>query len=88
MNELFSAYSLVNDTIARTVAQMYSCGTVLISSHKEDEIIWIQGYQLMLVPSSLSRRLKTPTHIGIFFHTPFPSSDVFRILPCSAIGSV
>ena len=20
--------------------------------------------------------------IGFFFHTPFPSSDVFRILPC------
>lgn len=88
MNELFSAYSLVNDTIARAVAQMYSCEVVLIFSHKEDEIIWIQGYQLMLVPSSLSRRLKTPTHIGIFFHTPFPSSDVFRILPCSAIERV
>lgn len=36
----------------------------------------------MLVPSSLSRRLRTPTHTGIFFHTPFPSSDVFRLLPC------
>lgn len=56
-------------------------------SHKEDEIIWIQGYQLMLVPSSLSRKLKTPTRIGIFFHTPFPSSDMFRILPCSALRS-
>lgn len=37
----------------------------------------------MLTPSYLSRKLKTPTHVGIFFHTPFPSSDVFRILPCS-----
>ena len=40
----------------------------------------------MLVPSSLSRKLKTPTRIGIFFHTPFPSSDMFRILPCMADG--
>ena len=37
----------------------------------------------MLVPSSLSRKLKTPSRIGIFFHTPFPSSDMFRILPCT-----
>ena len=41
-------------------------------------MIWIQGYQLMLVPSCL----KSPVRIGFFFHTPFPSSDVFRILPC------
>lgn len=40
----------------------------------------------MLVPSSLSRKLKTPTRIGIFFHTPFPSSDMFRILPCMPDG--
>ena len=39
----------------------------------------------MLTPSYLSRKLKTPTHVGIFFHTPFPSSDVFRILPCSCV---
>lgn len=45
-------------------------------------MIWIQGYQLMLVPSCLTRRLKSPVRIGFFFHTPFPSSDVFRILPC------
>ena len=52
--------------------------------HKENEILWIQGYQLMLVPSSLSRRIKSPTRIGFFFHTPFPSSDVFRLLPCTS----
>lgn len=42
----------------------------------------------MLVPSSLSRRIKPPARIGFFFHTPFPSSDVFRLLPCALASSL
>ena len=81
MDAYFYSYSLVNDTIARTVEQLWRWRGFLTGRHKENEIIWIQGYQLMLTPSYLSRKLKTPTHVGFFFHTPFPSSDVFRLLP-------
>ena len=42
--------------------------------------IWVQDYQLMLVPALLRERLPR-ARIGFFLHIPFPSSEVFRILP-------
>ncbi|MGJ8696513.1 MAG: bifunctional alpha,alpha-trehalose-phosphate synthase (UDP-forming)/trehalose-phosphatase [Verrucomicrobiaceae bacterium] len=47
---------------------------------EDDDIVWIHDYQLFLLPGLLrSRRPKL--RIGFFLHTPFPSSDIFRILP-------
>jgi trehalose 6-phosphate synthase/phosphatase len=45
-----------------------------------DDVIWIQDYQLMRVPALLRERLPR-ARIGFFLHIPFPSSEVFRILP-------
>jgi trehalose 6-phosphate synthase/phosphatase len=44
------------------------------------DVIWVQDYQLMLVPALLRERLPR-ARIGFFLHIPFPSSEVFRILP-------
>ncbi len=45
-----------------------------------DDWVWVQDYQLMLLPRML--RDCTPTlHIGYFHHIPFPSYELFRILP-------
>lgn len=45
-----------------------------------DDWVWIQDYQLMLLPEML-RQEKPALHIGYFHHIPFPSYELFRILP-------
>lgn len=45
-----------------------------------DDVVWVQDYQLMLLPDMI--RQKYPTNkIGFFFHIPFPSFELFRLLP-------
>jgi len=54
-----------------------SFAKVILSSYNPGDLVWIHGYQLMLVPSSLrSRGGGAAGRIGFFFHTPFPSSEV------------
>lgn len=44
------------------------------------DVVWIQDYHLMLLPRLL--REKAPqTQIGFFLHIPFPSFEIFRLLP-------
>lgn len=45
-----------------------------------DDTVWIQDYQLMLLPGML-RRAKPTVRIGYFHHIPFPSYELFRVLP-------
>ena len=47
---------------------------------KPGDTIWIHDYHLMLVPAMLRRRLPA-AEIGFFLHIPFPSNEVFRLLP-------
>lgn len=42
--------------------------------------VWIQDYQLMLLPSLLRKAFPDIT-IGYFHHIPFPSFELFRVLP-------
>ncbi|CAH7668450.1 family 20 glycosyltransferase [Phakopsora pachyrhizi] len=65
-------------------------------SKGEDVLVWVQDYHLMLLPMML-RELIDKAHlagnlrpgvttrgkvsIGFFLHTPFPSSETYRILP-------
>lgn len=45
-----------------------------------DDVIWIHDYQLMMLPDLI--RQKFPKNkIGFFFHIPFPSFEIFRLLP-------
>jgi trehalose 6-phosphate synthase/phosphatase len=44
------------------------------------DIFWIHDYHLMLLPA-LIRESYSKSTIGFFLHIPFPSSEVFRILP-------
>lgn len=66
----WDAYSKVNHRFAEAVMQVYQPG----------DLVWVQDYHLMLLPSLLRKRLRDVT-IGFFLHTPFPSSEVYRILP-------
>jgi glucosylglycerol-phosphate synthase len=42
--------------------------------------VWIHDYNLWLVPGYL-RQLRPDVRISFFHHTPFPSSDMFNVLP-------
>jgi len=45
-----------------------------------DDCIWVHDYQLMLVPQLLRERLPE-AKIGFFLHIPWPSFELFRLLP-------
>ena len=45
-----------------------------------DATIWVHDYQLMLLPGLLKQALPD-SRIGFFLHIPFPSYELFRLLP-------
>ncbi|TKG94650.1 bifunctional alpha,alpha-trehalose-phosphate synthase (UDP-forming)/trehalose-phosphatase [Puteibacter caeruleilacunae] len=47
---------------------------------EDGDIVWIHDYQLLLVPEMIKARRPSVT-VGFFLHIPFPSFEVFRILP-------
>jgi trehalose 6-phosphate synthase/phosphatase len=55
------------------------CDT-LLGILKPDDIVWIQDYHLLLLPQLVRRKLPA-VHIGFFLHIPFPSHEIFRLLP-------
>ncbi len=68
--ELWEAYRRINERYLeylRSVAQ-------------PDDYIWIHDYQLLLLPGMVRRHLPD-TKIGFFLHIPFPSYELFRLLP-------
>ncbi|MGE3511818.1 MAG: trehalose-6-phosphate synthase, partial [Vicinamibacterales bacterium] len=52
----------------------------VVAHYRPGDSVWVHDYQLMLVPSLLRQQLPD-ARIGFFLHVPFPSSEVFRILP-------
>ena len=48
-----------------------------------DAIVWIQDYQLQLVPAML-REQRPDLRIGFFLHIPFPPTELFMQLPWRA----
>ncbi|MBK9265888.1 MAG: bifunctional alpha,alpha-trehalose-phosphate synthase (UDP-forming)/trehalose-phosphatase [Polyangiaceae bacterium] len=69
----WESYRAINQRFADVVAAQYQPG----------DMIWVHDYQLCLLPAMLRRRLPH-AKIGFFLHIPFPSSEVFRILPSRA----
>lgn len=66
----WKSYAQVNQKFARAVASHYKPG----------DLVWVHDFQLALVPGLL-REMIADARIGFFLHIPFPSSEVFRILP-------
>ncbi|BAM81439.1 alpha,alpha-trehalose-phosphate synthase [Cyanidioschyzon merolae strain 10D] len=67
----WAAYTTANQRFAEAIMSVYRRG----------DSVWVQDYHLMLLPALLRRKLRHSTRIGFFLHTPFPSSEVYRILP-------
>lgn len=66
----WDTYREVNARFAATVAEVAAPGAT----------VWVQDYQLQLVPQYLSE-LRPDCTIGYFCHIPFPGADLFRQLP-------
>ncbi|MFK7933542.1 MAG: bifunctional alpha,alpha-trehalose-phosphate synthase (UDP-forming)/trehalose-phosphatase [Saprospiraceae bacterium] len=66
----WQAYQQVNQKFADTVLALL----------QPTDIVWVHDYQLMLVPQ-LIRAVQPDISIGFFLHIPFPSYEVFRLLP-------
>ncbi|OBA20209.1 alpha,alpha-trehalose-phosphate synthase [Metschnikowia bicuspidata var. bicuspidata NRRL YB-4993] len=50
----------------------------------DNDMVWVHDYHLMLLPQMLRAELgstRRNVRVGFFLHTPFPSSEIFRILP-------
>ena len=69
-NEHWDAYCRVNQKFADVITKNCSKG----------DIIWIHDYQLLLLPKMIKDKCPDVS-IGFFLHIPFPSYEVFRILP-------
>ena len=66
----WEAYRRANHLFAHAVARVWRPG----------DSIWVHDYHLMLLPGMLRERWPH-ARIGFFLHTPFPSAEIFRILP-------
>ena len=64
------AFEKVNKVFANSVLKIA----------EPEDMAWAHDYHLMLLPSLL-REEHPDMAIGFFLHTPFPSSDVFRLIP-------
>jgi trehalose 6-phosphate synthase/phosphatase len=68
--EAWARYVEVNERFADAI--LAQCGP--------ESRVWVHDFHLMLVPEILRRR-QPRLSIGFFLHTPFPSSEVYRVLP-------
>jgi len=70
----WDAYTEANRLFAKAVAK----------DVQDNDMVWVHDYHLMLMPAMLREELgntKKNVKIGFFLHTPFPSSEIYRILP-------
>ncbi|TPX40390.1 alpha,alpha-trehalose-phosphate synthase (UDP-forming) [Synchytrium endobioticum] len=69
----WEAYQQANQKFAEVLADIVEDG----------DLVWVHDYHLMLLPQLLRQLIgsKRGVKIGFFLHTPFPSSEVYRILP-------
>jgi trehalose 6-phosphate synthase/phosphatase len=52
-----------------------------ISKHwHENDVIWVHDYQLLLLPQMIRKTLPGAL-VGFFLHIPFPSFEIYRMLP-------
>lgn len=77
----FTQYTTYNDTYWEAYKNVNQKFFEVIKDHvKETDFVWVHDYQLMLLPA-LIREAFPKVSIGFFLHIPFPSYEIFRMLP-------
>ena len=77
----FPSYTVYNEDYWQHYVHVNElfCDAVLELA-EPDDIVWVQDYHLMLLPRLLRER--SPNLLtGFFLHIPFPSFEIFRLLP-------
>ena len=69
-SKFWEAYQEVNRLFCEEAAKLLKPG----------DMVWVQDYQLMLLPGMLRDAIEGIS-IGYFHHIPFPSYELFRVLP-------
>lgn len=72
--QAWAAYIEANRQFAAKVAEQVN----------DNDMVWVHDYHLMLLPQMLREEIgdrKKNVRIGFFLHTPFPSLEIYRILP-------
>ncbi|CAG8693301.1 17048_t:CDS:2, partial [Dentiscutata heterogama] len=70
----WEAYEIVNGLFADAINDIV----------RDGDLVWVQDYHLMLLPAMLREKMeenKLNVKVGFFLHTPFPTSEIYRILP-------
>ncbi|KAL5389159.1 hypothetical protein DPSP01_002474 [Paraphaeosphaeria sporulosa] len=70
----WNAYTEANRLFAKAIAK----------DVQDNDMVWVHDYHLMLLPAMLREEIgntKKNVKLGFFLHTPFPSSEIYRILP-------
>lgn len=71
-NEYYEAYQKANQLFFQKLKDIILPG----------DFIWVHDYQLFLLPSLIRNAFPdTGINMGFFLHIPFPSSELFRMLP-------
>ncbi|GAA2414218.1 trehalose-6-phosphate synthase [Nonomuraea africana] len=68
--DMWDAYRKINERFADAAAE----------AADEGALVWVQDYQLQLVPAMLRKR-RPDLRIGFFLHIPFPPVELFWRLP-------
>jgi trehalose 6-phosphate synthase/phosphatase len=68
--EQYAAYKKVNRIFAEEILKIA----------KQDDVIWIHDYHLMLLPAMIKQHLPD-AQTGFFLHIPFPSHEIYKLLP-------
>ncbi|SMO46352.1 bifunctional alpha,alpha-trehalose-phosphate synthase (UDP-forming)/trehalose-phosphatase [Solitalea koreensis] len=68
--EYWESYKSVNQKYADEILKVLNPG----------DRLWVHDYQLMLVPQLIQEKLPDVS-IGFFLHIPFPSYEIFRLIP-------
>lgn len=69
-NSFWESYKHVNKIFSHSI----------LKTATPEDIIWIHDYHLMLLPEMIREKLPQ-VKIGFFLHIPFPSFEIFRLLP-------
>ncbi|EPS67351.1 hypothetical protein M569_07419 [Genlisea aurea] len=69
--QLWQAYVSANKTFADKIMEVVN---------PDEDFIWVHDYHLMVLPTFLRKR-HNRIKLGVFLHSPFPSSEIYRTLP-------